>query len=97
MYSVAYLPKALEDYEKSAVWYSEQSISTAESFIVAIQQRIEGIKTDPTQFRNKYRNYYETSLKKFPFYIVYIIDRKQVLIIGIYHKKRNPKGKYRRP
>lgn len=95
MYAIAYLPNALEDYEQTIVWYSKHSISATENFIAEVRKKIEAIKINPAQFKNKYKNYYETSLEKFPFDIVYIIEQERVVIVSIYHHKRNPKRKYR--
>lgn len=96
MYSVAYKPKALEEYEQSIEWYAERSIKAAENFIIDVQESIKEIKANPTQFKNRYKKYYETTLKKYPFDIVYIIEAERIVIISIYHQKRNPKKRYRK-
>lgn len=38
----------------------------------------------------------ELTLKKYPFNLIYYIDeeRQRVVIVSIYHHKRNPTGKY---
>jgi plasmid stabilization system protein ParE len=96
MYSIAYLPKALEEYKESITWYAERSIQASENFIIEIQECIETIRNNPTKFKNKYQNYFEISLNKYPFDIVYIIESDSIIIISIYHQKRNPRKKYRR-
>ena len=47
MYSVAYKPKALEEYEQSIEWYAERSIKAAENFILDVQESIKEIKANP--------------------------------------------------
>ncbi|MDR2205413.1 MAG: type II toxin-antitoxin system RelE/ParE family toxin [Flavobacteriaceae bacterium] len=96
MYSIAYNPKALEEYEQSVEWYAERSIQASENFIIEVQRCIKAIKNNPTGFKNRYRNYYEITLQKYPFDIVYIIDTEKIVIVSVYHHKRNPKKKYRK-
>lgn len=96
MYKIVYRIKALEEYEKSVEWYGQRSTRAAENFIVAVKEKLEIIKNHPTRNKKKYKNYYEASLKKYPFTIVYIIEESTIVIIAIYHHKRNPKKKYRK-
>ena len=96
MFSIAYNPKALIEYEQSIEWYAERSMQAAENFIVEVKRNIETIKNNPTQFKNRYKNYFESTLEKYPFDIVYIIESERIVIMSIYHQKRNPKKKYRK-
>lgn len=96
MYSIVYKLKALEEYEQSIEWYAERSIKASENFIIEVQESIEEIKHNPTQFKNRYKKYYEITLKKYPFDIVYIIEEERIVIMSIYHQKRNPKKKYKK-
>jgi plasmid stabilization system protein ParE len=89
--------KAQADYESSLIWYLERSQQAAENFVLEIDKGIQLICNNPTRWSNKYKHYYELSLKIFPFTIVYSIEEKQVIVISaIYHHKRNPKRKYRK-
>lgn len=96
MYSIAYNPIALEEYEQSIEWYAARSIKASENFIIDVQESIEEIKRNPTQFKSRYKKFYETTLKKYPFDIIYIIEKERIVILSIYHQKRNPKKKYRK-
>ena len=89
---------AQQDYEQSLEWYLERSIEAAEKFVVAIDNALQLICDNPTRWRNKYKNFHEISLKKYPFTIIYTIeeDKSIVVVSSIYHHKRNPKGKYRK-
>ncbi|HRH60662.1 MAG TPA: type II toxin-antitoxin system RelE/ParE family toxin [Chitinophagaceae bacterium] len=97
-YSIAYLQRALHEYEKSAAWYRERSIQAAENFEAAIKEKISLLKTDPVRYRKTYKEFREVQLKKYPFNIIYLVNEKekQVIIASVYHHKRNPESKYRK-
>ncbi len=95
-YSYIIEPVAADEYENSFEWYEERSTVAADGFIVAVQNAILAACNDPKRYRNTYKNLRELSLKKYPFNLIYYIDeeKKRIVVISIYHHKRNPKNKY---
>ena len=89
---------AQADYEDSLKWYIERSQQAADNFVIAVDKGLQLICNDPTRWRNRYKHFYELSLKNFPFTIIYAIEEKQKVIVvtAIFHHKRNPKKKYRK-
>ncbi len=95
----SYIPTihAQHDYEQSLQWYSERSTDAAEKFVQAIDNALQLICDSPYRWRNKYKKYHEINLRKYPFTIIYTIeeDNSLLVILSIYHHKRNPKRKYK--
>jgi plasmid stabilization system protein ParE len=97
-YTYIFEPGALTEYKEAVEWYIARSETAAENLITEVKSRIEAICDDPLRYRNTYKNFRETSLKKYPYYLVYFVDEniKTVIITSLYHHKRNPKKKYRK-
>lgn len=97
-YTYSLLEEAQQDYEESLNWYAERSLQAAEKFVITIESALQLICLNPTRWRNKYKKFYELSLRKYPFTIVYTIEEKerQITVSAIYHHKRNPRRKYTR-
>lgn len=97
-YKHIYTPLSLTDYEEAVRWYEVRSKKAAENFVAEVRDKINSICKNPLSFRNAYKHFRETSLKKYPFYIIYFVDEeKQTIIISsIYHHKRNPRKKYKK-
>ncbi|MES1181337.1 MAG: type II toxin-antitoxin system RelE/ParE family toxin [Flavobacterium sp.] len=89
---------AQQDYEEALNWYIERSEQAATKFVFNIDNALRLICNYPTRWRNEYKHYYELGVKKYPYTIIYSIEREKQLIIvsAIYHQKRNPKKKYRK-
>jgi plasmid stabilization system protein ParE len=98
MYKYIYEPLALAEYKEAVSWYKQRSEAAAENLAEEIKGRIEAICTDPLRYRNTYKLFRETSLHRYPYCIVYFVDKgtKTVIISSLYHHKRNPKKKYRK-
>ena len=90
-------PRAAEEYEHAFLWYEERSIVAAENFIIAVQDAITQICTNPTRYRNSYKDFREITLRKYPYNLIYYFDlpKELVIIVSVYHHKRNPKTKYK--
>ncbi|MBI1783272.1 MAG: type II toxin-antitoxin system RelE/ParE family toxin [Sphingobacteriales bacterium] len=97
-YKAIYNPEALDEYKDAVSWYLERSDVAAEKFAAAINEKVKEICKDAYRYKTTYSFFKETSLKKFPFNIVYFIDEniKAVIISSIFHHRRNPKKKFKK-
>ena len=95
-YKYIYDPIALIEYKDAIRWYRSGSENVAQKFVLEVANKIEMICKHPMRCRNEYKNFRETVLKKYPYCIVYFIDEeiKTIVIISIYHQRRNPNRKY---
>ncbi len=80
---------AQDDYEASLKWYLERSEQAAVNFVGAVEDAFRLICENPERWNNKYKNFFEFRLKKYPFTIEN--GDGLVFISAIYHNKRNPK------
>lgn len=71
-YRYIYDPVALNEYKEAIGWYLERSELAAEDLVKEVNEKLTVICYDPFRFRNTYKNYREISLKRFPYYIVYL-------------------------
>lgn len=97
-YRYIYDPVALVEYKEAIGWYKSRSIMAAENFLSEVTETITAICKDPFRFRNVYSVFRETSLKRYPYTIVYFVDekKKRIIIVSVFHNKRNPAKKYRK-
>ena len=89
-------PRALKEYLKAVKWYKKRSHLAAANFVKEMDAAMSTICSQPDRFHTSHKQFRETALKKYPFYIIYTIEeqKKQVLIFSVYHFKRNPLRKY---
>ena len=97
-YRHTFTPNAFTEYSDAVKWYLQRSPKAADHFVKEVDARVQLICEDPFRYRNQYKNFYETSLRKFPFYVIYFVDeeKKMVVIASIYHHKRSTKRKFKK-
>lgn len=98
MYKITLRKRAAKEYLEGIFWYKEQSIQAAENFIQSVNQAFSKIEENPERYRNSYKNFHEIKTRKYPYAIVYFIDKEknQIVITTVFHQKKNPKKKFGR-
>jgi plasmid stabilization system protein ParE len=81
-YHYIYEPQALTEYKEAISWYLDRSETAANNFVKEIKEKIVTICTDPLRYRSKHKKMRETSLKKYPYSIVYFVNEQKQLIIS---------------
>jgi plasmid stabilization system protein ParE len=95
-YKCRFDPIAANEYEAAYSWYIEQSIKAADNFVIAVDEAINTVCANPHRYKKSHKDLREVILKKYPFYLIYLIDEKKktIIITSIYHTKRDPDKKY---
>ncbi len=98
MYQYRIEVNAAKEYEKAYKWYDKQSELAAENFKLNVDKSIAAICADPFRNRNFHSNLHEVTLKKYPFNIIYFIEKEKnlITITSVFHHKRNPKKKFKK-
>ncbi len=98
MYRFNLRKRAAKEYLEAIIWYKERSLQAAENFVKAVNEAFSNIELRPEYYRNSYKQFHEITLKKYPYTIVYFIDKEQnsIVITTIFHHKRDPKKKFGR-
>ena len=96
MYQFTYSPIALIEYKDAVVWYNERSARAAEDFVKQVKEKIDKICHSPFRYPETYVHFRETSLKKYPYSLIYFFDEneKMVIVNSVFHQKRNSKRKF---
>ena len=72
-YHYIFDPIAADEYEEAFKWYEQRSLVAADNLIVAVQEAIIAICTDPYRYRNTYKKVRELNLKKYPYALIYFM------------------------
>jgi len=77
MYKITLRKRAAKEYLEAIIWYKERSSQAAENFVQAVNNAFSNIELQPEYYRNSYKHFHEIKLKKYPYAIVYFIDKKE--------------------
>jgi len=91
-YSVKISPEAREDLQDILGYYKKQKDGLNVRFFKMLVNAIRALSKAPFLFQVRYKNIRQAPIKKFPFWLHYIVDgdRELVIIIAVLHSSRNP-------
>ncbi|MBP9888776.1 MAG: type II toxin-antitoxin system RelE/ParE family toxin [Leptospiraceae bacterium] len=79
------------DIKEAATYYNEvESHKLADDFLSSINEKIIQILIKPNAYSEDSDGVRKTTIRRFPYNIYYISISPSLLIIAIWHKKRNP-------
>ncbi len=90
--------KALKELDESFLWYEERLEGLGDRFIGFIEKSFHLIELNPERFPLKTKSFREFVVDKFPYVIIYeyIKEEQKIIVLHVFHTKRNPKRKYKR-
>ena len=89
-YSLEIRQEAFSDVLEIVKWYDGKSSITGDAFLEELYTTLEIIKKYPSSCRLSEYGCREKQLKRFPFAIVFRIEKKKINVFAVMHIRRNP-------
>lgn len=87
---------AEKDITEAIDWYEKQLPGLGTRFLDDLDMTIKSIVNNPQLYRKVYKNFRRALLNKFPYGIYYLLESDRIIIMAIYHEKRDSKNWKRR-
>ncbi len=79
------------DFEEAYFWYADVSENLGNRFSDEFYFSLEKISNQPLMYPKVIDDVRQFVMENFPFYIFYLIDKKEISVLVIVHHSRNPK------
>ncbi len=81
---------AKRELDDAIVWYENRREGLGQDFSVAVEREIERIASSPNQFARVKQEVRRAVLRRFPYIIYFLVEDPQVVVLAIFHVKRDP-------
>jgi plasmid stabilization system protein ParE len=81
---------AEKDIADAINWYEEKVKGLGENFLISLDEVFQSILRNPEAFPKVYKEFRRALMSKYPYSIFYIITRNKIIVIAVFHEKRNP-------
>lgn len=93
MYQLILKPSAILMVKEAYTCYELQHKGLGEMFLSALDICYKKIQLYPTLNGKIQKHYRQVRIKKFPYIIVYEIIKNDIVVLAVFHTKRNPINK----
>lgn len=94
--ALVFRSSARADIAESYQWYERARSGTGEAFLLEVHRCLAYIIARPRSFPRVHGELRQASVAKFPFVVVYRARSKEVVIMRVFHCRRDPGKKVRR-
>ena len=88
MIEVSLHPEAEAEYEQALGWYLARSPQATDRFEAAFDEAVESIQSHPLMFPRCDEVHRYVSLRRFPYSLIYRVDRDFATILAVAHSRR---------
>jgi plasmid stabilization system protein ParE len=90
MNSYSFHPEAHSEFKDAAIYYYKKSPSLASAFYTEVEKAIQKILEKPDLYRFIDEDFRRCMTKRFPYAIIYTIEKDYILILAVMHCSREP-------
>ena len=81
---------ANNEFIEASTWYEEKRTGLGIEFIAEIEHCITLIAEYPTRYAIVYQEIRRIVINKFPYSIYFRVEAEQIIILAVFHSRRNP-------
>ncbi|MBN2108907.1 MAG: type II toxin-antitoxin system RelE/ParE family toxin [Deltaproteobacteria bacterium] len=89
-YSLSFLNAVEDDSFEAFLWYEKKSMGLGEEFLRIFYACAGDLQKNPLVYTKVYKDFRRRLLKRFPYAIYYRIEKRTIVIYGLFHCARNP-------
>jgi plasmid stabilization system protein ParE len=83
-------PEAERELVEAHRWYARQYLGLGHAFLLSIDAAIQSICREPELYACIHKNIRRALVRRFPYGVFYLIDYEQIVVVAIFHVRRNP-------
>ena len=90
MYQLVLKPRAILTTKDAYDWYEAQRQGLGEIFLTELDACYKKIQIKPVANSKLKKNYRQGRLLRFPYVVVYEIIKSDIVVLSVFHTRRNP-------
>lgn len=85
-------PDAERDVAEAYRWYEEQRGGLGADFVLCVEEGLAKIKRTPATYPLVYKNVHRLLIRRFPYGIFYVVEPALIVVLAVFHERRDPAG-----
>ena len=83
-------PEAEADLTDAFDWYEERVQGLGSEFLLCVDAVFSAIARNPQQYPRVHRAVRRALTRRFPYEVLFVEDKARVVVLAVFHAKRNP-------
>ncbi len=83
-------PEAEDDLKDAFSWYEDKRTGLGHDFLLQVDAGLSFIQRNPESRPTEYKGTRKHLTKRFPYKIIYVVEKEKIIVLGVIHVKRRP-------
>jgi plasmid stabilization system protein ParE len=84
-------PEARAEFDEAFDWYEQQRSGLGVDFTTQVQEVFDRISATPERYAQIFQDIRRVVVRRFPYSIFYKVESRQVVVLAVFHSRRNPR------
>jgi plasmid stabilization system protein ParE len=89
-YEIIIRPEAEKDLTEAFVWYEDKRRGLGFDFLLQVDAGLRFVARNPQIYAPAYKGTRKHIIKRFPYKIIYVVEERKIIILGVIHGRRSP-------
>lgn len=89
-------PEAEAELSEAFDWYEERVSGLGSDFLLNVDAAFHSILRNPHLFPVVHNNLRRVLIRRFPYQIFFVLEDKRIVVLAVFHARRNPRRWMRR-
>jgi toxin ParE1/3/4 len=85
-------PEAEQDIREAYSWYETQISGLGANFLLRIDAALSSVQRNPRQYPLIHQEVRRCLVRRFPYGILFLEEDKRVIVLAVFHAKRDPRS-----
>lgn len=90
-YALVFRPEVREELTEAHRWYENQQLGLGDEFLDCVDEMLNRICRMPESYPVVHRDVRRAVIRRFPYAVYYRIVSSRVIVIAIFHGRRDPR------
>jgi plasmid stabilization system protein ParE len=91
-WAIRITPEARADIAEAKAWYERQHRGLGEELVLCVEEALDRIARLPEGYREVVPGVRRVIVKRFPYGVFYRVEPQRIVVMPLYHAKRDPRG-----
>jgi plasmid stabilization system protein ParE len=88
--AIAFRAAAQADIQAAVDWYEDRQAGLARRFLAEVDRCLELAAEHPLRFAIKHRDIRCAPVRRFPYLIYFVAEQKRIVVLAVFHVRRDP-------
>ncbi len=94
--SVVFRRAAQTEFDAAALWYEERQVGLGTEFMAEIKRAVELASNYPDGFPVKHGAIRCIQVRRFPYSVYFLPEAQRIVVLAVFHARRDPQVRQRR-